>query len=70
MNKISECEAVLRNIFKASETNDELKTSSFDVDRGGWIERDNIIFRKNMSFSAMKFIGGEKSPNRWQEYQK
>ena len=38
--KISEGEAVLRNRFKADENNDELKTSSFDVDRGGWIERD------------------------------
>jgi hypothetical protein len=38
--KISEGEAVLRNRFKVDETNDELKTSSFDVDSGGWIERD------------------------------
>ena len=38
--KISEGEAVLRNRFKVDETNDELKTSSFDVDKGGWIERD------------------------------
>ena len=38
--KISEGEAVLRNRFKVDEANDELKTSSFDVDRGGWIERD------------------------------
>ena len=37
--KICEGEAMLRNRFKGDENNDELKTSSFEVDRGGWIER-------------------------------
>ena len=38
--KISDGEAVLRKRFKSDDNNDELKTSSYDVDRGGWIERD------------------------------
>ena len=31
---------MLRNRFKVDENNDELKTSTFDVDKGGWIEQD------------------------------
>ena len=39
-NPKSSEDAVLRNRFKGDKSNDALKTSSFDVDRGGWVERD------------------------------
>ena len=38
--KISKSEAVLRKRFKSEDNESDLKTSSYDVDRGGWIERD------------------------------
>jgi len=38
--KISEREAVLRNRFKCDDTPEALKTSAYDIDKGGWIERD------------------------------
>ena len=38
--QVNEGEAVLRNRFKGDESNAELKTSRYDVDNGGWIERD------------------------------
>jgi len=47
--EISEGEAVLRNRFKGDDTPDALKTSAYDVDKGGWVERDpetTQIFRR------------------------
>ena len=40
ITKISESEAVLRKRFKSEENEADLMTSSYDLDRGGWIERD------------------------------
>ena len=37
---ISDGKAVLRKRFKSDDNIEELKTSSYDVDTGGWIERD------------------------------
>ena len=42
-------EVVLRNRFKGDESTEALKTSSYDANRGGWVERDpetTQIFRR------------------------